>query len=605
MRIGPQRPINAEAIAAPEGYRVEALVTGLSFPSAISFGPGGELYLSESGGVAGNVISVPRVLRIDPDQSVNEIGRLDNPIVGLAYRNGELLIAEDGDSPRILRVTAEGELKVLVEGLPGGGDYGLSGLSLDRSGAVLFGLGTRTNSGVVGLDNVARGWVARNPEWADVPGSDQELAGVNYVTSQPTARGNARATTGGFKPFGHRSEPGETVRGANLCGGAVYRITPDQGEAERVAWGFRNPVGVGIAPDGRICATEGGMEERGSRPIAGAPDCFWEVQVGGFYGWPDFAGGVAITDGRFRLPGHPQPRRLYARAPRVSGTPAALFETRSGVGRFDFSTSDAFGFANEAMVALAGPWSTPAYLGEEPLRGHRVVRVDSRSGEIRDFLYNRQAGPSSATNSGGLERPIEAQFDPTGEVLYVVDLGEVSLSRENGLEPYGGTGVVWRVTRIRPTMVVPGFESAAAEDAEPLADEEGADEETFEEPETGLGADASAEIEAAGSSLNLEPPPSDWLSSETPTLVEETAEETTEETPAEPEQAGTEQAAPEEGPVEPDSAEVAESPEAGEAPEPVRAEEGAGAEDNEAAAEEGEAGTPVVDDSADAEENED
>lgn len=539
MRIGPQRPINADAIVAPEGYRVEALVTGLSFPSAISFGPGGELYLSESGGVAGSVISVPRVLRIDPDLSVNEIGRLDNPIVGLAYRNGELLIAEDGDAPRILRVTAEGELKVLVEGLPGGGDYGLSGLSLDRSGAVLFGLGTRTNSGVVGLDNVARGWVARNPEWADVLGTDSELSGVNYATSQPTARGSARATTGGFKPFGHRSEPGETVRGANLCGGAVYRIAGEQGEPERVAWGLRNPVGVGIGLDGRIWATEGGMEERGSRPIAGAPDCFWEVQVGGYYGWPDFAAGLSVTESRFRLPGHPQPRRLLSRAPRVSGGPIAQFEPRSGVGRFDFSGSDAFGFVGEAFVALAGPWSTPAYVGEDAVQGHRVVRVDPRTGEVREFLANRQRGPSSGSNGGGLERPFEARFDPTGEVLYVVDLGEVQLSREYGLEPYGGTGVVWRITRIRPTVQVPelpGRQRAAEAEADETDEADEIEAET--EPDTSVeeggavldeeAAARAAEIEAAGSSLDLEPPPSDWLEQETPELPgEDLAPETT------------------------------------------------------------------------------
>ncbi|HTE19380.1 MAG TPA: PQQ-dependent sugar dehydrogenase, partial [Armatimonadota bacterium] len=310
MRIGPQRPVNPDAIVAPQGYRVEALITGLTFPSAISFGPGGEIYLAESGGVAGSVVAVPRVLRIDPDQSVNEIGRLNNPIVGLVYRQGELLIAEDGAAARILRVTAEGEIQVLVEGLPGGGDYGLSGLALDQSGGLLFGLGTRTNSGVVGLDNLARGWVSDYPEWADVPGADVELVGVNYVTSQPTQVGATRATTGSFQPFGNRCDPGDTVSGVQRCGGAVYRMAVDQAEPERLAWGLRNPVGVTCGPDGRIFATEAGMEERGSRPIAAAPDNLWEIQAGAYYGWPDHASGVPVTEARFRLPGHPQPRRL-------------------------------------------------------------------------------------------------------------------------------------------------------------------------------------------------------------------------------------------------------------------------------------------------------
>lgn len=516
IRIGPQRPVNADAIVAPQGYRVEALITGLTFPTAISFGPGGEIYLAEGGGVAGNLVAMPRVLRVDPDGSVNEIGRLENPIAGLVYRQGELLIAEDGSMPRILRVTAEGEVRILVEGLPGGGDYGFSGLSLDAQGALLFGLGTRTNSGVVGLDNAGRGWVALFPDWADVPGADVELAGVNYVTTSPApwGAGLARVTTGSLKPFGRRCEPGEVVRGAARCGGAVYRLAPDAAEPERLAWGLRNPVGVARAPDGRLFATEGGMEERGSRPIAAAPDNLWEIRPGAYYGWPDYAGGISVTDPRFRLPGHPQPRLLLRNAPRVTESPVATFPTRSGVGRLDFSAASAFGFVGEAFVALSGAWSVPAFLLEESApTGCRVVRVDPRSGTVAEFLVNRHAVPSSADGSGGLERPFDIRFDPTGEVLYVLDLGEVRVDREYGLVPFGGTGVLWRVTRVRPMAPgkpeagraprakapeaeAPGETEAAPEGPGELAVE--APSAGAEEPAEEFGPEPGAPPEAAG-----------------------------------------------------------------------------------------------------------
>jgi len=512
MRIGPQRPVNPDAIQAPDGYRVEAVVTGLSFPSAVSFGPGGELYLSERGGVAGMPVSVPRVLRIDPDRSVNEIGRLENPIVGVVYRSGELLIGEDGDAPRILRVTAEGELRIVVDGLPGGGDYGLAGLSLDRNGALLFGLGVRTNSGVVGLDNAARGWVSRNPDWCDTVGGDVNLAGVNYATSQPTARGQARAVTGSFRPFGHRCEPGDTMRAATLCGGAVYRLAAESGEPERVAWGLRSPLGVAGAPDGKLWATDGGMEERGSRPIAGAPDCLWEVPGGGYLGWPDFAAGVAVTDPRYRLPGHPQPRRLLSRGPKPPGTPAALFPARSGAAGLAFSVSDAFGHYGEAFVALSGPWSLPAYPEESGAPGFRVVRVNPRNGDVQDFLVNRQPGPSSATNSGGLERPFDVRFDPSGEALFIVDLGEVNLTRENGVEPFGGTGVIWRITRVRPLVSLPARQSAEGDDRDaddaPDADLEALDTTEAadaQEYDFGGGTDANADAEGEDAPDDVEP----------------------------------------------------------------------------------------------------
>ena len=508
MRIGPQRPVNPDAIVAPQGYRVEALITGLSFPSAISFGPGGEIYLAEGGGVAGSLVAMPRVLRVDPDRSVTEIGRLDNPIVGLIYRSGELLIGEDGPAPRILRVTAEGELKTLVEGLPGGGDYGLGGLALDHTGALVFGLGTRTNSGVVGLDNVARGWVSAQPQWADVPGADVELAGVNYVTAESGAGGTSRVTTGAFSPYGRRCEPGDVVRGVHTCGGAVYRIAVEGGDPERIAWGLRYPVGVRCAPDGRLYAAEGGMEERGSRPIAAASDNLWEILPGAWFGWPDFAGGVPVTDQRFRLPGHPQPRRLLGRSPAAPGLPRATFAPRSGIGRFDFSTSEAFGFVGEALVALSGAWSVPAFPGEAAeAGGHRVVRVNVMTGQTVDFLVNRHGAPSSSGSPGGLERPFEARFDPTGEVLYVVDAGEVQLSRERGLEPFGGTGIIWRITRARPMLLAPSL------DDEPVSDST-ADESEMTEAGNELQGDApeaedEAEFEREETGEMLEPPSGD------------------------------------------------------------------------------------------------
>jgi len=497
MRIGPQRPVNPDAIVAPQGYRVEALITGLTFPTAISFGPGGELYLAESGGYplsgAAAVTALPRVLRVDPDSAIREIGRVDNPISGLVYRNGELFIGEEGPSPRILRVTAEGEVQIPVDGLPGGGDYGLSGLALSADGGLVFGLGSRTNSGVVGLDNVARGWVAQRPELADVPGADIELAGVNYVTGHPASGGAGRATTGAFKPFGRRSEPDETVRSAPRSSGTLYRMALDTGKLERLAWGFRNPVGVACGPDGRLFTTEGGMEERGSRPIAGAPDSLWEVQSGGYYGWPDHSAGLPITDPRFRLPGHPQPRRLLKNGPKVVGVPRATFAPRSGVGRLDFSTSEAFGFAGQAFVALSGAWSAPAYPGESGPQGFRVVRVDPRSGETTNFLANRNGAPASAGNNGGLERPFDVRFDPSGEVLYVVDLGEIHLNHEAGLEYFGGTGIVWRITRSRPMLLVT---TAADETERDAADETVEDDEAEEsaaeedEPEAFTAEDA-------------------------------------------------------------------------------------------------------------------
>ncbi len=532
MRLGPQHPLQADALVAPPGYRVEPLITGLTFPTAVSFGPGGEIYLAERGGVQHLQVALPRILRIDPDRSVIEIGRLEHPIVGLAYRNAELMIAEDGPAPRVLRVTAEGHLQNLVQELPGGGDYGLSGLTLDGSGSLLFGLGTRTNSGVVGLDNAARGWVAGHPDWADVPGADGALEGVNYVTTGP---GGVRSSTGGFKPFRRRSEPGEAVRGSRLCGGALYRLPVEGGEVERLCTGLRNPVGMAVSPDGRLFATEAGMEERGSRPIAGAPDNLWEIRPGAHYGWPDYASGLSVTESRFRLPGHPQPRPLLSSSESPGVRPAAMFPTRSGIGGLDFSSSHVFGHIGEAFVALSGEWTAGAYPNGAATEGHKIVRVNLRTGEIVDFLSNRSGVPAPGGITGGLERPVEVRFDPSGDILYVVDLGVVTLDPEQGLLPYGGTGVIWRITRTRALLTVPDLpadgggareappehalddddpfvlpdEDDAADDfpiaPEPIADEPAVDEPAADQP----ARDEPAGDEAPAPVLQEEAPTTD------------------------------------------------------------------------------------------------
>ena len=48
---------------------------------------------------------------------------------------------------------------------------------------------------------------------------------------------------------------------------------------ELVAWGFRNPFGLAVAPDGRLFVTDNGLVVRGSRPVWGSPDVLWEIKM--------------------------------------------------------------------------------------------------------------------------------------------------------------------------------------------------------------------------------------------------------------------------------------------------------------------------------------
>jgi hypothetical protein len=46
----PPRHVNADDIALPDGYRIEAVAEGLTFPSGVAFDDQGRVYVVEAGG---------------------------------------------------------------------------------------------------------------------------------------------------------------------------------------------------------------------------------------------------------------------------------------------------------------------------------------------------------------------------------------------------------------------------------------------------------------------------------------------------------------------------------------------------------------------------
>jgi hypothetical protein len=80
--------------------------------------------------------------------------------------------------------------------------------------------------------------------------------------------------------------------------------------------------------------------------------------------------------------------------------------------------------------------------------GFKVVRVNVSTGAIEDLAVNRGStnGPASRLKTGGLERPVSVRFDPSGESLYVVDFGVMTMTAR-GAAPQQRTGVLWRITK--------------------------------------------------------------------------------------------------------------------------------------------------------------
>jgi glucose/arabinose dehydrogenase len=179
----------------------------------------------------------------------------------------------------------------------------------------------------------------------------------------------------------------------------------------------------------------------GEPPVWDAPDFLWKVEKGAWYGWPDFCGGMPLTDKRFKTKGGFVIRDHPNRPP----YPVATFAVHPSADGFDFSRNPVFGYQAQAFVALFGDEAPAVGKVLNPV-GAKVVRVNLQNGEIEEFAVNKgpKNGPASKVGGGGFERPVAARFNPSGDVMFVVDFG-VMMHNKKGAIPVPGTGVLWRI----------------------------------------------------------------------------------------------------------------------------------------------------------------
>lgn len=453
----PPRPLSPSAVALPSGYRIEVVAAGLTFPTGVAFDERGRPHVVKSGYSYGEVWTVPRLLRVEANGATTVVasGEKNGPWTGVAFHQGAFYVAEGGEllGGGILRITPDGKSIALIDHLPSTGDHHTDGPAVGPDGAIYFGQGTFTNSGVVGEDNAHFGWLPRNPAGHDIPCKDITLKGENYVSHDPIHPDSDRTVvTGAFSPLGTPTEPGQVIPGKIPCSGAVFRLGPEGGSPELIAWGFRNPFGLAFSPDGSLYVTDNSYDDRGSRPVHGAGDLLWKVVPGTWYGWPDYHGRHPLDLGdHYVPPGKARPRLLLSAPPNAPPRPAAVLEVHSSSNGFDFSRSPGFGYVGQGFIAQFGDQAPMTGKVFAPV-GFKVVRVDPATGIVEDFAVNRgeKNGPASRIGGGGLERPVAARFDPAGTALYVVDFGVLTMGerkKEATSEPRQGTGVLWKITR--------------------------------------------------------------------------------------------------------------------------------------------------------------
>jgi glucose/arabinose dehydrogenase len=426
--------VTVDEILVPDGFRAVRVVNGLNFPSAVTFGDDGTIYVLESHTVPAPMLK-PKIVRITKDGRIDKVNAALNgdTAIGLTFHDGWLYVShEEKDGTfSISRVRpAGGTIEPVLRSLPARGDHDVNHLAFDRDGTLYFGIGSATNSGVVAkADPVNQKWLAKFPGARDIPCKDITLTGKTFQ--------DEAGTTGAFQPLGQSAA--RTIRGEPLCTSAVYRVRPGTTTPELVAWGFRNPVALAFDRDGSLVIGNHGADVRSTRPIPDDPDSVLRLREGAWYGWPDYyASLLPISDPVIDRQGSglPVPDRALV---------IATTEPHAAIGGIAVLPDGA------VLIAEMGDFKPLTDPNASSRAGFQVERIDPQSGTITPLYRNRGQGDAQPASTldlrNGFERPVDVRVGPDG-MVYVLDFGAFVTS---GGEPkaFPKTGKLFRIEPLR------------------------------------------------------------------------------------------------------------------------------------------------------------
>ena len=477
--------IDRRIIEYPDGYELKPYMIHLDTPTGFCFDESKNMIVAE-GGIDG---ADPHIFVIRPDGYQFDIYpietnipvfrprfRIYGPVGGIVARGGKIYVSHRDvhDMGAITAFDYNGDYKTIVAGLPAQGDFSVTDLAIPQPPGeqrLYFGVGSVTNSGVVGLDNWQEGWVRDHPKACDLAYQALFLLGFRFDALNPQSSlfsPNSLVTVP-FEPFGTSDviQIPAVDFPVQMPSGAIFSVALDGGDLKVEAWGVHDPVGIAIDPNySTVYFTDRGMELRGTRPIDNDPDALYALNIrGSNWGWPDYArNGDSVAMPQYQPPksmviptGYPNVQfvidhELSKMTPPDKDSTRALFAWQSGAAKFDFFPQagpfHTSRFEGQALVALWGdraPFSTSGRPMHDPLPGRRIARVDlnSQSKQAVDFIYNVQGGPTSQSNVGrgqGLERPIDVKFGPDGN-LYILDFG-VAMMKDGHLKVDRRTGKI-------------------------------------------------------------------------------------------------------------------------------------------------------------------
>ena len=471
---------NFPAIQVPDGFKIEKVVGGLQLPTSVAWDNEGNMFVVEAGGGLEPQKYAPlRIMQIKNGQATQVVdlsGKGINPsVVGLAWHDGAFYVTHRADdlTGAVSRVTKDGQVQTLFKGIiDSQAEHQINDIRMGPDGRMYVAVGPAGNAGVVDMSIAP--WVMLSPNLHAVPCQDIVLTGRNFKT--PDFRTDIKTDTvltGAFLPYGTPSTPGQVIKGAKLCGGAILSFDPKDamGTMETYAWGFRNLIGLAWDPStNAMYGAENGYDVRGARPVNDEIDATLRINKGMWYGVPDFtAARKPITTPAVEVPdslqalvvvnGQPKGKNLsFVIDHQASGLtppdPSVVLgkhEVNSSPSMLDVAPSSWGAMAGKLFIAEWGDLAPPT----NPLRGKRpagsqIVMVDPANGQMQAFIRNVVSGPASiqANQGAGIERPFGLRFGPDG-AMYIVDYGVVKIDMSKK-PPYAyqpGTGVLWKVTK--------------------------------------------------------------------------------------------------------------------------------------------------------------
>ncbi len=485
-----QTPIDRSLVVTPQGYALHPLIRSLSAPVAIDWDEEGSTLIAQGG----NYDDEPSIIGFKKDGSFFQVypyGRrmfvdigkprftMYGPIGGMKAYKGRIYVSHRDENGKgvISALDYTGGHTTIFNGGQCDGDHSITDLAIDKTknpARLYFGIGSATNSGVVGIDNW--NWVRNHTDVYDIPAVRLRLMGFRFDSPNPFSGlfGPADiAVTAPFQPF-NVSNQTEIVPGT-YANGAIYYCAITGGDVKLVAHGIRYPRGIGWN-DVYCYFTNQGMELRGTRPVKDDPDALLNTAGSEqWFGWPDWTTDLrSIEDDRYQPPldmiartGYPfhvlavinsDKSQLAKPESHRADTLQGVFSPLSGVAKFDFVPDNhpinptQF---HQVLVALSGD-SAPLSTSGRPVRGplgYKVVTVNLGRGNfdnpskyvqnVTDFVANTAGGPGSKIdpkNPNLLERPIDVKFHDGN--IFILDAGRMHIA--DGRQVYeDGTGKVF------------------------------------------------------------------------------------------------------------------------------------------------------------------